>query len=34
LDTRKVQYVEVAAHINDPDFAEKAVDLLVSMLKK
>jgi uncharacterized protein (UPF0261 family) len=33
LDTRKVQFVEVAAHINDPDFAEKAVDLLVSMMK-
>ena len=34
LDTNKVQFVEVEAHINDPDFAEKAVDLLISMLKK
>jgi uncharacterized protein (UPF0261 family) len=34
LDTRKVQFVEVAAHINDPDFAERAVDLLISMLEK
>jgi len=34
LDTRKVQYIEVAAHINDPEFADQAVDLLISMLKK
>ena len=34
LDTRKVQFVEVAAHINDPDFAQKAVDLLISMMGK
>ena len=34
LDTRKVQLVEVAAHINDPEFADRAVDLLVSMIKK
>jgi uncharacterized protein (UPF0261 family) len=34
LDTRKIQFVEVAAHINDPDFAQKAVDLLISMMGK
>lgn len=34
LDTGKVQCVEVAAHINDPDFAQTAVDLLISLLKK
>lgn len=34
LDTKKVQFVQVEAHINDPDFAEKAVDLLISMLRK
>lgn len=34
LDTRKVQFEEVATHINDPDFAEKAVDLLVAMLNQ
>ena len=34
LDTDKVQLVEVAAHINDPEFADQAVDLLVSMLNK
>jgi len=34
LDTRKVQCVDVSAHINDSAFAEKAVDLLVSMLVK
>jgi len=34
LDTDKVQLVQVEAHINDPEFADRAVDLLISMLKK
>jgi uncharacterized protein (UPF0261 family) len=34
LDTNKVQLIQVEVHINDPDFADKAVDLLVSMLNK
>ena len=34
LDTSKVKLVEVDAHINDPEFAEKAVDILVGMMGK
>jgi uncharacterized protein (UPF0261 family) len=34
LDTNKVQLVQVEAHINDPEFADEAVDLLISMLNK
>lgn len=32
LDTSMVKLVEVDAHINDPEFAETAVDLLVGMM--
>ena len=34
LDTSKVKLVEVDAHINDPEFAETAVDLLTGMMKR
>lgn len=33
LDSSKVKLMEVVAHINDPEFAEIAVDLLASMMK-
>jgi len=33
LDSSKVKLVEVDGHINDPEFAEIAVDLLTSMMK-
>jgi len=33
LDTSRVKWVEVDAHINDPEFAEIAVDLLSKMMK-
>jgi uncharacterized protein (UPF0261 family) len=34
LDSSKVKLVEVHAHINDPEFAETAVDLLSGMMKR
>jgi len=34
LDSSKVKLMEVDAHINDPEFAEIAVDLLTSMMKR
>jgi uncharacterized protein (UPF0261 family) len=33
LDASKVRFVEVDAHINDPEFAEAAVQLLVELMK-
>ena len=33
LDSSKVKLMEVDAHINDPEFAEIAVDLLIKMMK-
>ena len=33
LDTSRVKWVEVDAHINDPEFAQIAVDLLSKMMK-
>jgi uncharacterized protein (UPF0261 family) len=33
LDSSKVKLLEVDAHINDPEFAEIAVDLLIRMIK-
>lgn len=33
LDTSKVKLLEVDAHINDPEFADTAVDLLIKMMK-
>jgi uncharacterized protein (UPF0261 family) len=33
LDTSKVKLLEVEAHINDPKFAEIAVNLLIKMMK-
>jgi len=33
LDSSKVKLMEIDAHINDPEFAEAAVDLLTSMMK-
>jgi uncharacterized protein (UPF0261 family) len=34
LDSSKVKLMEVQAHINDPEFAETAVDLLSGMMKR
>jgi len=34
LDSSKVKLMEIDAHINDPEFAEAAVDLLTSMMKR
>ena len=33
LDTSKVRLVEVDAHINDPAFAEAAVQMLVELME-
>ena len=33
LDLSKVRWVEMDAHINDPEFAEAAVALLLEMMK-
>jgi len=33
LDSSKVKLMEVDAHINDPEFAEIAVDLLIKLMK-
>jgi uncharacterized protein (UPF0261 family) len=34
LDAPRVKWVEVDAHLNDPEFAEAAVQLLVELMKR
>jgi uncharacterized protein (UPF0261 family) len=34
LDVSKVELVEVDAHINDPEFAEAAVQLLLKLINR